>query len=283
MSYAVYKYVYNGEIIYVGKTNHSIKQRISDHANDKKFRKYINDCKIYCAECKNPAHTIIMETYLINKYKPILNVFMKYEDDLNLIIPDPKWIDYESFVKSIDNQNQGLINQQSKPMIIRNRSKRFHLNRYLQIDNIQNQIVGTLLVSQIITDHYQEIKENGYKYTIFIPNDKYAWNERYAMGLSNVRATYEPNKSWFGYRLIHSVLLDTVGYHAELFIHHELISRFSFHIKYKEKLHEEIQKLRLEQHQILQELIKINLLPITDLPQEYQWIYKWVLQEQSKP
>lgn len=89
--YGLYKYVYNGEVVYIGKSDSSIDKRIDAHAKESKFKPYLDDAVIYYALCKNPAHTTILETYLINKYKPCLNVSMKYEDDLEIEISEPKW------------------------------------------------------------------------------------------------------------------------------------------------------------------------------------------------
>lgn len=99
----VYKYVYNDEIIYVGKSDTDISLRIHAHTFEEKFLPYLSDCKIYYALCKNPAHTTILETYLINKYKPILNVAMKYDDDLGITISEPEWNEYNK--SEINSQN----------------------------------------------------------------------------------------------------------------------------------------------------------------------------------
>lgn len=92
--YYIYKYVYNNDIIYIGKSDSSIINRINCHSREEKFQPYLNSCKIFYFECKNNAETTIMECYLINKYKPILNVSMKYSDDLSINITEPKWLIY---------------------------------------------------------------------------------------------------------------------------------------------------------------------------------------------
>ena len=90
--YMVYKYVHDDEIIYVGKTNSNIISRIDYHSAEGKFQPYLENCQIFYGECKNPAHTAILETYLINKYKPILNKSMKYDDNLGIKIEEPTWV-----------------------------------------------------------------------------------------------------------------------------------------------------------------------------------------------
>lgn len=87
----VYKYVYNNEVVYVGKSDHSLKNRLNSHKKEDKFKPYLSKSDIYYAWVKNPAMTIILETYLINKYKPKLNVSMKYDYEIPFEIPEPCW------------------------------------------------------------------------------------------------------------------------------------------------------------------------------------------------
>jgi excinuclease UvrABC nuclease subunit len=87
----VYKYVYNDEIIYIGKSDISLCARLNCHKTEVKFKPYIKESKIYYAELSNPAMSTIFETYLINKYKPILNVSMKYSGEVKIEIPEPEW------------------------------------------------------------------------------------------------------------------------------------------------------------------------------------------------
>ena len=89
--FGIYKYVYDGEIIYIGKSDNSILNRVKSHKNEEKFKPYLDKAVVYYIECKNPAHTQILETYLINKYKPCLNASFKYEDDLDIDIQEPEW------------------------------------------------------------------------------------------------------------------------------------------------------------------------------------------------
>lgn len=92
MSYYIYKYEYDDRVIYIGKTDSDLKNRIRNHSKECKFQKYLDKAKIYCYECKNPAHTALLEIYYINKYKPELNVSMKYDDNLELSIEDVQWV-----------------------------------------------------------------------------------------------------------------------------------------------------------------------------------------------
>lgn len=87
----VYKYVCNGEIIYIGKSDYSLINRLNCHKSEEKFLPYLKKTEIYYAELPNPAMATIFETYLINKYKPKLNESMKYKDEMSIDIPEPKW------------------------------------------------------------------------------------------------------------------------------------------------------------------------------------------------
>lgn len=64
----IYKYEYNGEIIYVGKANSSIKGRVDSHKKELKFKKYLSKCKIYYFECTSWSDNRLYESYLIEKY-----------------------------------------------------------------------------------------------------------------------------------------------------------------------------------------------------------------------
>lgn len=88
---AIYKYVFNNEIIYIGKSDHSFEKRIEAHSKEKSFQPYLSKSDIYYFYCNNPAETTIYETYLINKYKPKLNTAMKYEDTCIFEIKEPEW------------------------------------------------------------------------------------------------------------------------------------------------------------------------------------------------
>lgn len=101
---SIYKYVYNGEIIYIGKSDVDLWHRIKGHEKEDKFRPYLKRVKIYYFSCNNPAETTIYETYLINKYKPILNTAMKYYDTIDFNIPEPEW--YDCKYKYIDETSQ---------------------------------------------------------------------------------------------------------------------------------------------------------------------------------
>lgn len=93
--YAIYKYVYNGKVVYIGKTNSSLNNRIKAHLNERKFQDYLSSA-IYYFECNNRIETSIYEKYLINKYKPILNEADKIIDRVLIDIKEPEWKEYKN-------------------------------------------------------------------------------------------------------------------------------------------------------------------------------------------
>jgi hypothetical protein len=88
MSVGVYKYVnHDGEIIYIGKTDstNGYKQRIARHSRETKFQPWLNSCSIYVCDCANTTEAKLIESCLINKYKPILNVTDKRKGNTSKI------------------------------------------------------------------------------------------------------------------------------------------------------------------------------------------------------
>lgn len=92
--HGVYKYVYNGEVIYVGKTDaeNGFKIRINGH---KKENELFNKSDIYIYECRDKTETDSLETILINAYKPILNKMKLY--DYKIDPPELNWIPWENY------------------------------------------------------------------------------------------------------------------------------------------------------------------------------------------
>lgn len=90
----VYKYVNDGEIIYIGKADSGLQRRIDEHAAEDRFRAY-PDVEIFCMKLNNAAETTCMEMLLINKYKPVLNIKDKYPETLSIQFEEPPWVRVE--------------------------------------------------------------------------------------------------------------------------------------------------------------------------------------------
>lgn len=104
----IYKYVNNGNIIYIGRTKSSLRNRINAHRREKKFQSYLLNSKVYYFSCKSPADANIYEKYLINKYKPVLNAVDKYDEEITICINEPEWKEYieSDFSPNIEKDNR---------------------------------------------------------------------------------------------------------------------------------------------------------------------------------
>lgn len=85
MAQYVYKYVHPEKgCIYVGRTC-NLTQRIRSHDSnsadniDRSYEHMLRECDVYFIEVANKSEAIIVETYLIDKEKPILNKVLKDE------------------------------------------------------------------------------------------------------------------------------------------------------------------------------------------------------------
>ena len=115
--YTIYRYVYNNETIYVGKTKRNLKLRISEHSIEDKFLPYLDECKIEFFDAGNRQSMDIYEKYLINEMSPILNVVDKENANFIFTLPYMEWKPYEMYVynkKSPDKQPFRTIGQEIK-------------------------------------------------------------------------------------------------------------------------------------------------------------------------
>ena len=97
----VYKFVYNNEILYIGKIDSNLQQRICTHFSSGKFDEY-KGVEVYCEKLNNSLDTKYMEVLLINKYKPILNKAEKSKDKLSFDFDEPTWEKYEDYLDIVD-------------------------------------------------------------------------------------------------------------------------------------------------------------------------------------
>lgn len=95
----VYKYVYDDEIIYIGKTDTSLNKRISQHGRcgdniSKKYWEEINNSKIYYCKANNRYMTDVIESEMIRRYKPKCNKAKK-SNWSGLEFVEPEWYFYD--------------------------------------------------------------------------------------------------------------------------------------------------------------------------------------------
>ena len=89
MGHYVYKYVYDGKIVYIGKNDTDLETRINQHKLEDKFRPYLKS-DIYYIELANAIMSDVIESELIRRYKPKLNV-AKMSDWSGLEFIEPEW------------------------------------------------------------------------------------------------------------------------------------------------------------------------------------------------
>lgn len=98
MKYFVYKYVCEGDVIYVGKTD-DIHRRVVEHSSgqgiEEKFLPYLDRSDIYFHECGNEVEMSALERLLINQHKPVLNV-VDVQPGNSTVILDMEWQYYVS-------------------------------------------------------------------------------------------------------------------------------------------------------------------------------------------
>lgn len=89
-------------VVYIGKTNCSLKARVDAHKREAAFRPY--QCDIDCVRLSNSVETDSVEKFLINYYKPCINL----KDKVPMLTKDVSlkglvWIPYEEYLASLKN------------------------------------------------------------------------------------------------------------------------------------------------------------------------------------
>lgn len=103
--YYVYRYVENGtgRVLYVGKTNCSLRSRILAHRYEERFQN-APDFHVEYVKLSNSVETDCVEKFLINKWKPPLNIKDKVFGQTSLIsLENITWDPYEKYEKSLMN------------------------------------------------------------------------------------------------------------------------------------------------------------------------------------
>lgn len=108
----VYRYIdeITGEIMYVGKTNSSLRARIVAHRYEEKFLEH-GPYKVEFVELSNKVETDSVEKILINLWKPLLNDKDKVIGLTdNIELDNLNWIPYSEY-KGVDASDRQLKNQ----------------------------------------------------------------------------------------------------------------------------------------------------------------------------
>lgn len=91
----VYKYVYKGEIIYIGKTDGPLENRIKQHGKSgdnipSEYHSELNNSEIYYFRTANNIMSDVIESELIRRHNPKLNKAKK-SSWFGLDFPEVKW------------------------------------------------------------------------------------------------------------------------------------------------------------------------------------------------
>jgi hypothetical protein len=163
MRYFVYKYTYNNEIIYIGKTD-DIDRRIREHASgqglEEKFLPYLDSVEIHYHECCNEVEMSALERLLINQYKPVLNVVDIVAGDATVFI-ELSWARYTA---ATDDRRSGI--EHAIMLCQKNISaNETRIQAYIQEDaDLRDTMNRTLPFYNYLRKHYQSIvsKPNEY-------------------------------------------------------------------------------------------------------------------------
>ena len=162
MAFYIYRYIYHDEIIYVGKTKRPLNERIGEHANERKFFPYLNDCLIQYFVTNTAVEMDIYEKYLINYYSPILNVVDMDHANFAFSLPIPAWQDYnsrDSFCDSKKEPDSVVIKEDTKKVSLVNKLNELE-GEASYIENAQALL--EMLFEQKVSDGWDE--RGGYVY-----------------------------------------------------------------------------------------------------------------------
>lgn len=114
----VYKYVYNGEIIYIGKTDGPLEDRLRQHGKNgdnipSEYHEEINNSTIYYFRVANSIMSDVVESELIRRHNPRLNKAKKSEWD-GMDFPEPKWKKYVPITDKCTNTNGQSVKRKRK-------------------------------------------------------------------------------------------------------------------------------------------------------------------------
>lgn len=142
MGHFVYKYVFNGEIIYIGKNDSRLEQRINQHKHEEKFKPYCN-AKIYYIELANSTMSDVVESELIRRFKPKLNI-AKMSEWSGLEFTEPEWKEFVP--QSKNNQTRYTVTKN----VLLGRKHMTLLAKQRKKEKIDNELKSCVLMAKFI-------------------------------------------------------------------------------------------------------------------------------------
>lgn len=186
MNHFVYKYVYNGAVIYVGLTDNIIR-RVAEHASgqglEAKFLPYL-DSEIYYHRCGNEVEMKALESLLINQYKPLLNIVDCQPGDSTVNID----IDWECYLPALGMANFEVDLARIRKNIMSNRTR---------IDGYCAEIVKRQNVLSVYRPFYIFLQQHAGELTVnpdavlLIPNSLVPRMDALQIGLKVAPVWYE--------------------------------------------------------------------------------------------
>lgn len=159
MRYFVYKYVYHGDIIYIGKTD-NIQRRIIEHSSgqglEEKFLPYLNESDVYYHECGNEVEMSALERLLINQYKPLLNI-KDVSDGVSTVTIDIDW----KYYAEVFNKRWDLISEDIAKCNKNIASNQTRIKNYEEeIWSLRQYMISLLPFYRYLDIHYKDFINN---------------------------------------------------------------------------------------------------------------------------
>lgn len=96
--HVLYKIYYGDVLVYLGRTNQPLQNRLRGHFFKKPMHRVIDInqvTRIECAEFPTEADMYLYEVYYINLFKPRFNVDDRAQDDITVTLPEVEFVPYE--------------------------------------------------------------------------------------------------------------------------------------------------------------------------------------------
>lgn len=157
----LYRIYYGDTIVYLGRTNQRLQDRIRGHLFKKPMHRTISIglvTKIEYAEFSSEADMNVYEIYYINKYKPALNCDDKVRDELTITLPEVEWCLFET---PLWDKWKEEIRDKDELHQMRQTEKHAYEDTVREMRRMWHE-------GKITEDEYYAFKESGYKKEKFI-------------------------------------------------------------------------------------------------------------------
>lgn len=138
MGHYVYKYVYDGEVIYIGKNDTNLRTRIKQHAGNydiarKRAPEKMDAAEIYYCKLPNSVMSDVIESALIKKYLPECNSDNDYKKKCNWAgfpLPELEWIHFKGKepeeIPESSFYIEDCLKKDVEKIVLQRKEKKFH-------------------------------------------------------------------------------------------------------------------------------------------------------------